>query len=120
MSGAAGSDITVAFPGGTGLAGYERGQVFNLSGADPARQIGSCENPNGQTIVCSLFLGDRTQAAHRLRIVFDGIRNPAAGDHMVSVSTTSDTQTVQSSNFNVVPAKPLTAVTADNRAPSPG
>ena len=120
MSGQANSNISVTFPSGTTFGGYVSGQVVDTtSSGSPA--VGSCGNPTGLTIVCGLFSSGTVAAGDHLRVTFNGITNPSTpGNYTVSVSTTSDTAAVTSSQFNVAAANQLNTVGLTNASPSPG
>ena len=119
MSGAANSRIDVTFPTGTAFPGCVSATVRNLT---TATNVGSCCNPSGLVIQCSLFSSTTIGAGHNVAITFNGITNPAtaAADKRATVATTSDPQPVDSAQFTVVAASPITAVTVDNTAPSQG
>ncbi len=119
MSGAANSRIDVTFPAGTTFGGYVSATVRNLT---TATNVGSCANESGLVIQCSLFSANTIGAGHDVAITFNGITNPPfqGTDNRARVSTTSDTQTVDSAQFGVLAASPITAVTVDNTNPSRG
>jgi hypothetical protein len=117
MSNAANSRIDVTFPAGTSFDGYVSAVVRNLS---TAADVGSCGNPDGLVLHCSLFPSATIGAGHSVGITFHGITNPTVPgtDKLATVSTTSDPQPVESAPFTVVAAAPITAVTVDNLTPS--
>ena len=112
MSGAANSRIDVTFPTGTTFAGYVSATVRNLT---TATNVGSCGNDSGLVIQCSLFSSNTIGAGHNIAITFNGITNPPfqGTDNRARVSTTSDTQTVDSAQFGVLAGQSLTAVTVE-------
>ena len=112
MSGAANSRIDVTFPTGTTFAGYVSATVRNLT---TATNVGSCGNDSGLVIQCSLFSSNTIGAGHNVAITFNGITNPPfqGTDNRARVSTTSDTQTVDSAQFGVLAGQSLTAVTVE-------
>ncbi len=119
LSNAANSRINVAFPTGTTFTGYTNGVVRNLTAS---QDIGTCGNPTGLTIQCSLSFGASIGAGHDVRVTFNGITNPSTPgtDKTITVSTTADVDPVVSPAFPVVAAAPVTDVTLVNAAPSDG
>ena len=112
MSGAANSRIDVTFPTGTTFAGYVSATVRNLT---TATNVGSCGDPSGLVIQCSLFSSNTIGAGHNVAITFNGITNPPfqGTDNRARVSTTSDPQTVDSAQFGVLAGQSLNAVTVE-------
>ena len=110
LSSAANSRINVTFPAGTAFSGYTSGTVRNAAAED----VGSCSNPTALTIQCSLFSGRSIGAGQAVSVVFSGITNPGtAGQQTLTVTTTAD-QDPASTQYTVVAANPITAVTVDN------
>jgi hypothetical protein len=83
-------------------------------------QVGSCRSPSTLTIICDLFSNQAVAAGDHLQVVFNGIANPAAGNPTLTVSTTSDTSTVASAPYTVLPANSLSTPSVDISSPSAG
>src|SRR3954469_5375632 len=112
------SPITLAFPAGSGFAGYGGSAVFDTD-VSTTRSIGACAGARTLTVSCGLDLDQAIPAGHHVRVVLNGITNPPAGTPCVTVSTSSPTQAaVPSAPFSVVAANPVSAVTADNSTPT--
>ena len=85
-----------------------------------ATNVGSCANPGGWTIQCSLFASTRRRRRRR-RDHLQRHHEPAARrppTRRASVSTTSDPPPIDSAQFTVVAASPITVVDVDNTNPS--
>ncbi len=115
LSPAGNSRIIVSYPGGTTFTGYGGAEVFNVT---TDQVVGSCFGPSGGASECYLFSGEVINAGDEVRVTLNGITNPSAGPHTLSVSTTSDTTAVSSSSYGVVGANQLSGVTAVNGSPS--
>jgi hypothetical protein len=113
----ANSRIRVTFPAGTTFAGYTNGSVRDLNA--PETSVGSCGGPSGLRIECSLLAGASVPGGHELELAFNGITNPPAASSLwVTVSTTSDTEAIDSLPFSVVEASPLSGLSVNNSIPS--
>ena len=88
MNQAANSRITITFPTGTSLVNATNGLVYDTTAA-PGTQIGNC-GFSGQTATCGLFTGQSIPASHAVRVVVNGLANPAGGNYTLQASTTSD------------------------------
>jgi hypothetical protein len=108
LAGAAYSAVTLTFPQGTSFESYASGPVVDeTTGA----QVGTCGYPQAEVVVCQLAGGATVNGgdppAHStpgdtIGIVLNGVTNPKdAGTYQVSVSTTSDVQTMTSTGFSV-------------------
>ncbi len=118
LSQAANSRISITFPTGTTFAGYSSVVVRDVT---TSTNVGNCGGNTGLVIECTLFTNATIGAGHAVRVTFGGITNPStAGQKTISVSTTSDLPTVNSQDFTVVAAQPVTGVTLDNTSPSTG
>jgi hypothetical protein len=110
LSGAADSQITVTFPNATPSANYAGAVVRDLT---TATDVGGCGAPTASVSICNFYNSSlQINAGDSIRITFNGINNPAtAANYTLSISTTSDTATVNSSQFSVVAAHPVSGVT---------
>jgi hypothetical protein len=113
LSNAAGSEITLVFPAGTGL-----GSVFSSSVDDTTTAtngLGACNAPSGETITCFLYSGNSIAAGDSVRVTINGVRNPAtpSSSLTMSVSTTSDTTPVKSAPYTVGPPPPVPGKSVD-------
>ena len=113
MSGAANSRFTVTFPTGTTFTGGVSSDVFV-----GATDVGGCFSPVGITIECFINSAAAVAAGARVRATFNGVTNPAPGQHHVSVTTTSDPTSIDSGNVTVVAAGTLSAVALTNAPPT--
>ena len=117
MSGAANSRIDVTFPTGTTFAGYVSATVRDLT---TATDVGSCANPSRPRDPVLALLVEHDRRRPQRRDHLQRHHQPAHGGRRqaATVSTTSDPQPVDSAQFTVVAASPITAVTVDNTNPS--
>ena len=64
--------------------------------------VGSCGNPSGLVIQCSLFSSNTIAPGHAIRVTFTSITNPAApGSYSVRAATTSDLPSITSSPYQL-------------------
>ncbi len=113
MSGTANSRFTVTFPTGTTFTGGVASNVF-VGTTD----VGGCFSPVGLQIECFINTAATVAAGARIRTTFDGVTNPAPGQHHVSVATTSDPTPIDSNNVTVVTAGTVSAVALTNAPPT--
>src|SRR3954453_4060252 len=116
LSASAGDKISITFPSGTGLSTIFNSQVFDTTAA-PNTQIGNC-GTNGQVATCSLFTGRSIGGGDAVRVVINGVTNPAAGSKTLTVSTTKDSMPVTSPPYSIVAANPVTNVAVDPSSPT--
>lgn len=118
LGGPGGSQITLVFPSGTGLASMSASSVDDITSG--ANGIGSCRPPNGQTITCTLNPGVVTSGGDSLRVTLNDLRNPSApsASLSVSVSTFSDTTPVTSAPYSVLSASRISQPLVNNSSPS--
>ena len=97
LSYAANSQITLTFPAGTTFgAAYADGGIF-VSGS----RVGDCGGASGTTITCFIRFQQAIAASAAVRITLTNITNPASGaPWTLSVSTTSDPQSVTSAPYS--------------------
>jgi hypothetical protein len=114
MSPAAGSQITLAFPAGTGLTALVGSSVKDVT---TGATVGTCNASSSSTSLCAVNAGT-VSAGDALSVVVDGVVNPAAGSPTASVSTTSD-PLPSASPYNVLTAHSVSspALALTNGAP---
>lgn len=112
-----GGKITITFPSGTDLTKVVSSQVFDTTTA-PTTQIGSC-GASGLVETCSLFPSDAVGGGDAVKVVVNGVINPAtAGSQTLTVSTTGDPLAVTSPAYTIARASTLTGLNADPSTPS--
>jgi hypothetical protein len=113
----ANSRLSVTFPAGTTFDGWG-GARLSVAGTE----VGSCYSPANRVSECYLHAGRSVAAGATVSIAFSGVTNPAAvgADKLVTVSTTSDPQTIASAPFAVVAGGTVSGVSvaAGSLAPS--
>jgi hypothetical protein len=105
--------ITIVLPSTTGLKSLGD-SVVNVD----STEVGDCSLQTGTTLTCTLFGGETIAASTTVQVIVNGVTNPAAGSYKLSVSTSSDTTSVQSSAYTVVAANTLTPPGAPTVSPS--
>ena len=118
LSSAAGSQITLAFPAGTGLQ-----SVFTSSVDDTTtgtNGVGACNPPSGETITCFLNTGSTIAAGDSVRVTINGVSNPStpSSSLTMAVATTSDKTPVSSAPYSAVSANQISQPTVVNSSPS--
>lgn len=104
LSGEAGSTVTYTLPANTGFSTLS-GTVRNVT---TNTDVGSCPAPTSLTVTCTFFSGGVVNGGDRLELNLRGLTNGPAGAKTVSVATSSDLPSVQSSAFQVVAGGALT------------
>jgi hypothetical protein len=113
LSGNAGATVTVVLPATTGV-----GSLFGPLMVGTT-QVGSCQVNSGTTATCSLFGGATIAANTNVKVVLNGVTNPAtAGGYKLTVSTTSDTTAVLSPTYTVTAVSTLTNLAVAIASPS--
>jgi hypothetical protein len=117
LSQAAGSEIDITFPSGTGFGTWQGGGV-NVG----ATNVGFCNAPQAATptkVPCFLFSGKSIAAATAVVVTMNGLNNASpAASYTLNVSTTSDTTQVTSPSYSVTAAQSVSSVTATNTSPT--
>ena len=115
------SQITVTFPAGTSLVAS--GNTFVRDVTNGNAIVGSCSK-SGLVATCGLNGGQSITAGHQVSIEIDAITNPAtvSNTNTVSVRTTSDLPTVNSSNYTIGgnPPPPAVASISPTSGPAAG
>jgi hypothetical protein len=96
----ANSGIDVLFPGGTTFGHWGGGIVYDDT---TQARIGTCFSPNTSTpLVVNCTISAAIGPSRPVRLALNGVSNPpTAGSYHVTVSTSSDTATVQSGDYGI-------------------
>jgi hypothetical protein len=116
LSNVGNSQITLKYPDGTGFAGSYNTASVKVGAAS----VGTCGNPSGTTITCTLFGGATIAPSTAVTVTLGGLVNAPAGARTVDVSTSSDPAAVRSEPFDVVAANPLTRLRVQIGDATPG
>ncbi len=118
MSGKAHSQITITFPGSTSMR-----SIINTSVNVGATQVGSCGIGSADNIeICTIFLASSVGPNAAVTVELDGVTTetpaPVKNADLLTVSTTSDTPSVTSGTFPVVPVNSVSQPTVTNSPPT--
>ena len=113
----AGNHITITFAPGTDLSTVVSSTVSDTT---TGTAVGNCPSLSGVTATCVIFNGNTIAAGDNVKVVINGITNPATASaaNTASVSTTSDTTAANSSPYAVVAGNQITNLSVTNTPPS--
>ncbi len=101
LSGAANSQITITLPAGSSTSTIVGSSVLDTSTGN--NQVGDCFAQGGSTTIeiCDIFNGSTVNAGDGVKVVLDGVTNPAnvSTADTLAASTTSDTPAVTSGPY---------------------
>jgi len=123
MSGTAHSQITITFPG-TATSPFNTTTIVNAIVTDTttSTQVGTCGVSSQTVEVCTISSGKTVTAGDTLTVELDGVTTespaPVKLADLLTVSTTSDVNTITSNPYPVANGGAITAPRVDNSSPS--
>jgi len=123
LSGTAHSQITVTFPG-TATSPFNTGTIVNAVVTDTTTStvVGSCGVSSQTVEVCTISSGKTVADGDTLTVELDGVTTespaPTKMADLLTVSTTSDVDTITSDPYPVSDGGSITAPRVDNTSPS--
>lgn len=115
LSGSSGSQITINFPSGTGIASAS-GSVTDVANGQP---VSSGCNAAGTTLTCNI--SGNVPGGDPVDVEVDGVVNPSTpGPQTLRLATSSDTSSVTSASYSVTSAGQVGQPTVTNRPPAAG
>ena len=123
LSGTAHSQITITFPG-TATSPFNTGTIVNAVVTDTTTStvVGSCGVSSQTVEVCTISSGKTVADGDTLTVELDGVTTespaPTKMADLLTVSTTSDVDTITSDPYPVSNGGSITAPRVDNTSPS--